>query len=235
MSSKSDTNPRLGEKVDAEPARLPGRATLRGRLVTLEPLSTAAHGEHLFRGAGEESRANLWLYLFEGPFDSRSGFDTHLNQLEASEDRLFFAIVDNTSGNAQGYAAYMRIEPAHRVIEVGSILYSPQLQRTAGATEAMYLMARYAFEELGYRRYEWKCNALNAPSRRAAARLGFTFEGTFRQHMIMKGRNRDTAWYSMLDCEWPDRKARFERWLDPSNFDSEGRQLHSLSSMNAET
>ena len=124
----------------------------------------------------------------------------------------------------------MRIEPAHRVIEVGSILYTPALQQTTGATEAMYLMARHVFEDLGYRRYEWKCNALNQSSRRAALRLGFTFEGIFRQHMIVKGRSRDTAWFSMLDSEWPARKAAFERWLSPANFDREGRQREPLSS-----
>jgi RimJ/RimL family protein N-acetyltransferase len=128
----------------------------------------------------------------------------------------------------------MRIEPAHRVIEVGSILFTSRLQRTVGATEAMYLMARHVFEDLGYRRYEWKCNALNAPSRRAALRLGFTFEGIFRQHMLVKGRNRDTAWFSMIDSEWPQRKASFERWLDPSNFDAQGRQKVSLSAINRE-
>jgi hypothetical protein len=127
----------------------------------------------------------------------------------------------------------MRIEPAHRVIEVGNILYTPKLQRSLRATEAMYLMARHAFEELGYRRYEWKCNALNAPSRRAALRLGFTYEGTFRSHMIVKGRSRDTAWFSMLADEWPARKAAFERWLDPANFDEGGRQRLSLSALNA--
>src|SRR5262249_317763 len=126
----------------------------------------------------------------------------------------------------------LRIEPVHRAIEVGHILYASALQRTAGATEAMYLMARYIFEELGYRRYEWKCNALNAPSRRAALRLGFTFEGIFRQHMIIKGRNRAPAWYAMLDCDWPLRKVAFERWLDPANFDAAGRQKLSLSSLN---
>ena len=126
----------------------------------------------------------------------------------------------------------MRIEPAHRVIEVGSILYTRQLQRTPLATEAMYVMARHVFEDLGYRRYEWKCNALNAPSRRAALRFGFTFEGIFRQHMIVKGRNRDTAWFSMLDSEWPARKASFERWLDPSNFGPDGRQKVALSVLN---
>jgi hypothetical protein len=127
----------------------------------------------------------------------------------------------------------MRIKPAHRVIEVGNILYTPKLQRSLGATEAMYLMARHAFEELGYRRYEWKCNALNAPSRRAALRLGFTYEGTFRNHMIVKGRSRDTAWFSMLADEWPARKAAFERWLDPANFDEDGRQRLSLWALNA--
>jgi RimJ/RimL family protein N-acetyltransferase len=127
-----------------------------------------------------------------------------------------------------GYASYMRIEPAHRVIEVGSILFTSGLQRTYGATEAMYLMARHVFDDLGYRRYEWKCNALNAPSRRAAARLGFTFEGIFRQHMIVKGQNRDTAWFSMLDSEWAARKAAFERWLAPENFDETGRQRAAL-------
>jgi RimJ/RimL family protein N-acetyltransferase len=136
--------------------------------------------------------------------------------------------VDRATGRAVGYASYLRIEPAHRVIEVGSILYTPLLQRTRGATEAMYLMARYIFEELGYRRYEWKCDSRNEPSRRAAERLGFTFEGIFRQHMIVKGGNRDTAWYSMLDSEWGERKAAFERWLDPGNFDAAGRQRTGL-------
>ena len=137
---------------------------------------------------------------------------------------MFFSILDAGSGRALGHATLMRIEPRHRVIEVGHILYSRALQRTRGATEAMYLLARYVFEELKYRRYEWKCNALNEASQRAALRLGFTFEGIFRQHMIVKGENRDTAWFSMLDSEWPLRKAEFERWLSPLNFDESGRQ-----------
>ena len=170
----------------------------------------------------------MWQYLFEGPFADRAAFDLHLHRIAVSEDPLFFAILDESSGAAVGYASYMRIEPVHRVIEVGSILYTPRLQQTTLATEAMYLMARHVFEDLGYRRYEWKCNALNAPSRRAALRLGFTFEGIFRQHMIVKGRNRDTAWFSMLDSEWPVRKANFERWLDPSNFGRDGRQKGAL-------
>jgi RimJ/RimL family protein N-acetyltransferase len=141
---------------------------------------------------------------------------------------MFFAIVDNASGDAVGYAALMRIDTKNRVIEVGGIMYSPRLQRTPGGTEAMYLLARYVFDDLGYRRYEWKCNALNAPSRGAALRYGFIFEGIFRQHMIVKGRNRDTAWFSMLDSEWPARKQAFEQWLRPANFDEDGIQKSRL-------
>ena len=141
---------------------------------------------------------------------------------------MFFAIVPQSSGIAEGYASYMRMDLANGVIEVGNILMTPSLQKTTAATEAMYLMAWHIFESLGYRRYEWKCNANNAPSRRAALRYGFAFEGIFRQHMIIKGRNRDTAWFSMLDSEWPARKAAFQAWLDPSNFDEGGRQRQTL-------
>ena len=219
-------------RVDTSPARRPARTTLEGRRVTLVPLDPRAHGDSLYEGTRGESGEGLWQYLFEGPFSDRAAFDSHLQRIAASEDPLFFAIVDSASGNALGYAAYMRIEPVHRVIEVGSILFTPRLQQTALATEAMYLMARHVFEDLGYRRYEWKCNALNAPSRRAALRFGFRFEGIFRQHMIVKGRNRDTAWFSMLDSEWPERKANFERWLDPANFAEDGRQKVALSRLN---
>jgi len=233
MTSRPDSEINsLGATVSVSSARRPQRTTLDGRIVSVVPLDPLAHAVALFDGACGEKNEHLWLYLFEGPFASRADFDVHLKQKARSGDPLFFAIIDKPSGKAVGYAAYMRIEPAHRVIEVGSILYTPRLQRTVGATEAMYLMARHVFEDLGYRRYEWKCNALNAPSRRAALRLGFTFEGIFRQHMIIKGRNRDTAWYSMLDSEWPKRKAAFERWLDPSNFDASGRQKISLSAIN---
>lgn len=222
----------IGPRVDPTPARRPERTTLHGRLVTLLPLDPRAHGDSLYEETRGESGERLWQYLFEGPFPERAAFDIHLQRIAASEDPLFFAIVDSASGKAVGYASYMRIEPVHRVIEVGSILYTPRLQQTAMATEAMYLMARHVFEDLGYRRYEWKCNALNAPSRRAALRFGFSFEGIFRQHMIVKGRNRDTAWFSMLDSEWPLRKANFERWLDPSNFGKDGRQKVALSRIN---
>jgi RimJ/RimL family protein N-acetyltransferase len=222
----------IGPLVDVSPAKRPSRATLQGKLVTLVPLDPIAHGDALYEATRGAAADQLWLYLFEGPFPRRADFDLHLQRAAASEDPMFFAILDRASGTAAGYAAYMRIEPVHRVIEVGSILYTPQLQRTPLATEAMYVMARHVFEDLGYRRYEWKCNALNAPSRRAALRFGFTFEGIFRQHMIVKGRNRDTAWFSMLDSEWPARKASFERWLDPSNFGPDGRQKMALSTLN---
>ncbi len=205
---------------------MPERIPIMGRLVTLEPLDAATHGDDLWNGIRDHD--DLWLYLFDGPFPDRGEFLESLARKTASCDPLFFAIVDNALHRALGYASFMRIDPTHGVIEVGSILYSPALQRTPAATEAMYLMARHVFEALGYRRYEWKCNALNEPSRRAAVRLGFTFEGIFRQHMVVKGCNRDTAWYSMLDSEWPTRKAAFERWLDSANFDQQGRQRRRL-------
>jgi RimJ/RimL family protein N-acetyltransferase len=170
--------------------------------------------------------------MSEGPFASQDEFSAAFNKKQRSADPFFFAIVHNATGVPVGQASYLRIGPTHRVIEVGNIMFTSALQRSCGATEAMYLMARHAFEDLGYRRYEWKCNALNEPSRRAALRLGFVFEGVFRQHMIIKGRNRDTAWFSMLDSEWPRRRASFEQWLAPSNFDQTDRQKLSLSSLN---
>ena len=211
----------------------PERRTLDGRVVRLEPLDPLVHGDALYNGTHGDGRDALWKYLFEGPFPDRSAFDRYLQKAAVSEDPLFFAIVKKASGLAVGWAAFLRFEPTHRVIEVGHILYTPQLQRTAGATEAMYLMARYAFEDLGCRRYEWKCNSLNQPSLRAARRFGFTFEGIFRQHMIVKGGNRDTAWFSMLDSEWPRVKANFERWLAPENFDANGEQKVRLAALNS--
>src|SRR5689334_11742475 len=166
--------------------------------------------------------------MFDGPFDNRAAFDAYLAQRAASDDPRCFAIVDAAGGKARGMAVLMRIEPRHRVIEVGGIIFSQELQKTRGATEAMYLLARYVFDELGYRRYEWKCNALHTGSRNAALRFGFSFEGIFRQHMIIKGRTRDTAWYAMIDADWPAKKAEFERWLAPENFDGAGRQRTAL-------
>ncbi len=203
---------------------------LEGCYVTIVPLNPSEHSDALWQATSGPENERLWRYLASGPFGDRYEFDAHLKNLSISDDPLFFAIVDNRSQRAAGHAAYMRIEPRHRCMEVGSILYTLSFQRTRGATEAMYLMARHAFEDLGYRRYEWKCDALNAASRRAALRFGFTFEGIFRQHMIVKGHNRDTAWFAMLDSEWPDRKERFERWLDASNFDTDGKQKTRLTS-----
>jgi RimJ/RimL family protein N-acetyltransferase len=219
----------IGEKIDASPARRPQRVLLTGRYVTLAPLDAKLHGDELWANLGGAQNEALWLYLFDGPYSDRAAFDAEVQRKATSDDYLFFAVIDNASQRALGYAAYLNIHPAHRSIEVGSILFARTLQCTRGATEAMSLMARHAFEDLGYRRYEWKCNALNQPSRRAALRFGFTFEGIFRQHMIIKGRNRDTAWFSLLDREWPSRKAAFERWLEPTNFDELGRQKLALS------
>lgn len=224
----------VGPRVDATPARRPAPGTaLNGRFIRVAPLDAAAHAEALFRNAHGPGHESLWLYLFPPPFPDEASFRAYLETGESSQDPFFFAVLDQASGEAVGYATYMRIDPAQRTIEVGNILFTPKIQRTPGATEAMYLMARHAFEDLGYRRYEWKCNALNAPSRRAAERYGFHPEGLFRQHMIVKGRSRDTAWYAMLDGEWPARKRAFERWLDPANFDASGRQRVSLSALNA--
>lgn len=197
----------------------------------LTPLDMRLHSDALWEATRGEQNDALWQYLAEGPFRDREAFNKTFESMAASEDPLFFAIIDRASERAAGRASYLRIDPKHGSIEVGGLLYSPALQRTRGATEAMYLMARHAFEDLGYRRYEWKCNALNEPSRRAALRLGFTFEGIFRQHQIVKGRNRDTAWFSMLDSEWPPRKKALERWLDPSNFSDDGVQKQRLSGL----
>jgi len=219
----------LGPAVEAGPARRPARVTLEGRFVRLEPLDAARHGPALWTNvAGADE---VWDYLFDEPSPDKASLVAGLARKAASEDPLFWAIVDKASGEAQGYATLMRVDPIHRTIEVGNILFAPALQRKPGATETMALLAAHAFEALGHRRYEWKCNALNAPSRAAAERLGFTFEGVFRQHMIVKGRNRDTAWYAMLDTEWPAVKRGFVRWLAPDNFDEAGRQRRSLADL----
>lgn len=219
----------LGPEVEPRAARRPAPVTLEGRFVRLEPLAPARHGAALWNNlAGADE---VWDYLFDVPFADEAGFVADMVRKAMSEDPLFWAIVDKASNQAQGYATLMRVDPVHRTIEVGNILFAPALQRKPGATEAMALLAAHAFEALGHRRYEWKCNALNAPSRAAAERLGFTFEGVFRQHLIVKGRNRDTAWYAMLDTEWPAVKRGFARWLAPENFDEAGRQRRSLADL----
>jgi len=207
----------------------PDRQALDGRRVRLEPFDPAEHEQPLHESLhGEEGDPRLWDYLPYGPFTRKEWHDWFA-YAAASRDPLFFALV--VDGTPLGQASYLRIEPGHGVIEIGHIALGPALQRTPAATEAMYLLARHAFDDLGYRRLEWKCDALNARSRRAAERLGFTFEGIFRQHMIVKGRNRDSAWFSIIDGEWPERRAAFEAWVDPANFDSDGRQLRSLGEM----
>src|SRR5580698_1437166 len=224
----------IGFAVDPSPAPRPKPTVLTGRVVTLRPFDQPSQAEALYQATHGPERDDLWRYMNEGPFPSLAAFQAAFEKKQGSTDPLFFAIVDNASGLPVGQASYLRIEPAHRVIEVGNIIFSPALKRGSGATEAMYLMARHAFDDLGFRRYEWKCNALNEPSRRAALRLGFHFEGVFRQHMIVKGRNRDTAWFAMLNSEWPARQANFLRWLAPSNFDEAGKQRLSLSHLNGQ-
>ncbi len=221
----------VGELVNTTPAKRPQPVRLTGQFVDVAPLDALAHANALWERSSGVENHGLYAYLFQGPFAEREDFEAHIVASAASRDPLFFAVEDKHSGQAVGHATLMRIEPVHRVIEVGNILFTPALQRSPGATEAMYLMAKHVFEDLGYRRYEWKCNALNEPSRRAALRYGFEFEGIFRQHMIVKGRSRDTAWYAMLDSEWPACKRAFEAWLDPSNFDATGQQKQRLAEL----
>jgi RimJ/RimL family protein N-acetyltransferase len=218
----------IGPVVDTTPAERPGPETLEGRFCRIEKLDVH-HGAGLWEAVRDD--ATLWTYMGYGPFQNREVFDRWVEERVVLLDPHSYAVVDQASGDPAGIVTLMEIRPAARVIEIGNIVYSPRLQRTPAATEAQYLMARHVFDDLHYRRYEWKCNALNEPSRRAAERLGFTYEGTFRQHMIVKGRNRDTAWYAMLDSEWPAIREAFERWLAPDNFDSDGRQKVGLAAM----
>lgn len=234
MSGESMSIP-LGEVVDAHPAPRPERIALRGRHVDIVPFDVDMHGADIFERSHGEDKEQLWAYLGAAPFASYEAFREAYAVAAQREDPLLFAIIDRASGRAVGHATYMRIDPPNRVIEVGNILYTPALMRTPGGTEAMYLMAKYVFETLGYRRYEWKCNALNAPSRRAAERYGFRFEGVFRHHMIVKGRNRDTAWFSILEEEWLQHAVAMRAWLAPENFAPDGSQLVALSVLNADT
>jgi RimJ/RimL family protein N-acetyltransferase len=230
MSGEPDpiTGQPVGRPVDTTPARRPEPVTIEGRYGRMERLRDE-HAAALWEAIAGD--VLMWTYMGYGPFADFASFSDWVPSRIKLDDPYSYAVVDR-SGRALGIATLMEIRPAMRVIEVGNIVYSPALQRTPLGTEAQYLLARYAFDTLGYRRYEWKCNALNAPSRRAASRYGFVFEGTFRQHMIVKGRSRDSAYYSMLDGEWPARKAAFERWLAPENFDASGRQRVSLGELN---
>jgi RimJ/RimL family protein N-acetyltransferase len=216
------------------PRRRPDRKALEGRYCRLEPLDASRHGEDLFEASSVADAAERFRWLFEYPPESRADFRSWLDKAQGSEDPLFFAVVDKSSGKAAGRQALMRIDTTHGVIEIGSIYWGPLVSRRPAATEALYLFARYAFDELEYRRFEWKCHDLNAPSKRAAVRFGFRFEGVFRQHLVFKGGNRDTAWFSIIDREWPALRRAYEAWLDPGNFDAQGRQRRSLAELRAD-
>lgn len=206
------------------PREAPARRVLQGERVRLEALDPARHGDDLYAASTVPDAGGRFRWLSDHPPASRADYAVWLQRAAGSEDPLHFAVVDQASGKALGRQAFMRIDRAFGVVEVGNVYWGPGLSRSAGATEALYLFARHVFDDLGYRRFEWKCNDRNIASKRAAERFGFLYEGLFRQHMIIKGESRDTAWFAMIDRDWPALRAAFERWLDPANFDSEGRQ-----------
>jgi RimJ/RimL family protein N-acetyltransferase len=218
----TDATQSVGPSIDWQPVAPPARTPIAGAYVTLEPIDPVGHAESLYAVKGDDPA--LWTYMPAGPFSDFATFQSWLEDCKKPDDPLCFALVDKTDGKAKGMASFMRITPDHGVIETGAIWFGPEIQRTRIATEAIYLQARHAFEELGYRRFEWKCDHFNAPSRRAAARFGFTYEGIFRQHVVYKGRSRDTAWFAMMDHEWPEIRAAFDAWLAPENFDGDGNQ-----------
>ena len=219
----------IGESVVGHTSgKLPAIDFLEGRYARIEALSVEKHAEDLLAVYGPDTPREMWTYLFQEPVEDMKELVNLLNQMLARKDRFFYAILDRETGKSLGTFSLMRIDQNNRVIEVGTVIFSPELRGTRIGTEAQYLLARYVFEELNYRRYEWKCDTLNLPSRKAAERLGFIYEGTFRQAVIYKGRTRDTDWMSMIDKDWPKVKARFESWLSPDNFDENGQQLKSL-------
>ncbi len=224
----------LGPRLHWRPVAPPARAPMHGRYVELVPLDADAHAADLYAAAqGEPADPTLWLYLPYGPFADEAAFTEWVRANSASLDPLFFAVVP-AGGAAAGQATYMRCDAANGVIEIGHIWFGPALQRTPAATEAIYLLARHVFDDLGYRRLEWKCHARNERSCRAATRFGFTYEGTFRNARVDRDRNRDTAWFSIIDREWPPIRAAFEQWLDPANFDAAGQQRRSLAEIRAD-
>ena len=210
------------------PAPRPGPRALVGRYAALEPLREAAHGDALFAASTGPETPERFRYLFDEPPRDRAALAAWIVAREGLDDPMFFAVIDLATGRVGGRQALMRVTPEHGVIEIGHVYWGPAIARTRVATEAQYLFARHVFRDLGYRRYEWKCDALNAPSRAAALRFGFRFEGVFLQHMVIKGRNRDTAWFAITDADWPALEACYERWLDPANFDDDGRQREPL-------
>jgi RimJ/RimL family protein N-acetyltransferase len=228
------TRPPSGEPVDPLPPGLrPANTIHSGQYAQLEPLDARRHAEDLYLAShSNPDDGSLWDYLPYGPYEDLEAFTAWLRSCSSTADPLFFAVRDRQSDRTGGMASFLNIHPTAGSIEIGHIWFGPALQNTAAATEALYLMIRHAMDDLGYRRMEWKCNALNQASRNAALRLGFTFEGIFYQHTIAKGRNRDTAWYSILDGEWPAIRANFQSWLDPENFHEDGRQRTSLGDLN---
>ena len=222
----SDAQLPIGAAIAWSPVSAPERRPLAGRYVRLDPVDPVRHAGALF--ALSEAMPALWTYMGYGPFADLAAFRTWLEGCAKETDPLFYAVVDGATGRASGMASYLRITPAMGVIEIGHIWFAPALQKTRQATEAIFLLMRHVFDDLGYRRLEWKCDSLNAASRRAAARFGFSYEGVFRQHMIYKGRNRDTAWFAMTDGDWPAIRAGFEQFLDPGNFDETGAQRSKL-------
>ena len=222
----------LGEPVDFRPPSRLDRTPLSGRYAVLAPVDPDRDAERLFAVSHPpEGDPSIWDYLFDGPYRDVSDLRAALERSAASEDPFFYTVLRSPDQDPQGIVAYLRITPEHGVIEIGNIWFGTPLQRTAAATEAIYLLARHAFDDLGYRRLEWKCNALNLPSRRAAERFGFVFEGVFAQHMVVKGRNRDTAWYAVTDRRWPALRRAFESWLSEENLGSDGRQRRSLAEL----
>lgn len=234
-TNTAPTDQPLGFAVpEWKPATHPTRKVMTGRFCRLEPLDAERHAADLFAANALDVEGRNWSYLPYGPFDSLASYRSWIEQSCTHADPLFFAIISLATGKAVGVASYLRIDPKNGAIEVGHLNFSPLIQRTPVATEAMWLMMREAFA-LGFRRYEWKCNALNYPSRTAAQRLGLSFEGVFRQAAIIKGRNRDTAWYAAIDKEWPALDVAFQHWLSPANFDDKGRQRVSLTQLTAAT
>lgn len=210
------------------PRPRPERVGLEGRYVRLEPLEADRHTDDLYEQSAVADAGARFAWLFEQPPTDRASFRSWVETVSRSEDPLFFAVIDRVTGKVAGRQALMRIDPAHGVIEIGSIYWGPLISRRPAATEALFLFADYAFRDLGYRRFEWKCNNSNEPSKRAALRFGFTYEGLFRQHMVAKGQNRDTAWFSILDGEWPVLRQAYRTWLSPENFDADGQQRQPL-------
>lgn len=206
----------------------PDPIVIEGRYTRLEPLDAAKHGADLFASAQQPGADDRFRYLFEEAPADMAAFTPWLEKAATSADPMFFAVIDKRTGRAEGRQALMRIDATHGVIEIGSILWGPAIARSRVTTEALYLFASHAFDTLGYRRFEWKCNDLNEPSKRAALRFGFSFEGVFRQHMVAKGKNRDTAWFAIIDADWPRLKAAYEAWLSPDNFDEAGQQKTKL-------